>query len=199
MTCPNCNAGRRSFLVIRERGRTERDSITCLACNSENIEPVFDESDTTAQRFTPIVIDRRIDDPTKFSYPGAPTDKVPAGYERIQITNLREADRWTKHIDSLERERTMELAHQNEQYFDDQRKANRAAVDEEMRRVGMDRSGRARWMRDSIRRIMDAKLEARRKRERSGGPNFNIQVFSKDAANREGYANENTNWRQKRV
>lgn len=190
MQCPNCHAGRSHFLVIRERGRTTSTSIKCLACNTPDITPVYADTDTTAQRFTPIVLDVSLTDGNKFSFPGSSTDAVPAGYRRVEITNLREADQWTKKIDSVERQTGLAYAAANREYFDQQRAERRANIDAEMSRTGMDRSGRARFLRDAARKFVDATEERKRARQISGGPNFNMQVISYDQQNRMDYSRD---------
>jgi len=195
MVCPNCSAGRSHFLIVRERGRTERTSVTCLACNSEDITPVYSDTDTKAQRFLPPVIDELTGwtpdcGRERFYYPGDSSEPAKDGYKRHVIDSIGKGDRLSNEIDRHYRELTVEQAKHNERYFDLQRATRRENIDAEMRRTGMDASGRARFLRDAARKFIDGQAERKRQKQLSGGPNFSIQVFDRDAQNRQDHSRD---------
>jgi hypothetical protein len=195
MTCPVCSAGRSQLLIVRERGRTERTSVTCLACRTEGITPIFTESETRAQRFAPPCVDELVgwtpaSTLDRYYYPGDSSEPPKEGYRRHEIRSIGQGDRLSNEIESHYRERTLEAAEGNQRYFNLQRAERRDNIDREMRRTGMDGSGRARMLRDAARKFVDARAELKRRKQLSGGPNFNIQVFNQNQGNRQDYSRD---------
>lgn len=195
MTCPVCSAGRSQLLVVRERGRTERTSVTCLSCRAADIVPTYSESDTRAQRFLPPVIDELVGwTPAsaldRYYYPGDSSEPAKEGYRRHEVRSIGQGDRLSNDIERHYREQTLLQAEGNQRYFDLQRQERRENIDREMKRTGMDGSGRARFLRDAARKFIDAGAERKRQRQLSGGPNFSIQVFDRDQGNRQDYSRD---------
>jgi len=177
------------MLVIRERGRVDRTTINCLGCKAVDIMPVFADNDNRAQRFTPPVIDELVgwtpaSPVDRYYYPGDSSEPAKEGYKRHEIKSISQGDRLANEIDRHYREQTSIQAEGNQRYFDLQRQERRDNIDREMQRTGMDASGRARFLRDAARKFVDASAARKRERQRSGGPNFSIQVFDRDAGNR---------------
>lgn len=146
-----------------------------------------------AQRFDPIVLHR---DPStgEYSVPGRSNDPVPAGYEKVEITNIRQADKIVREMDRRASHDASIKQDMNRQFFDEQRKAHREQVDAEMRRRGLD-SGRARMLRDKVRAWADKQQEVRRARK--GNPNTHFQVFAFDRSNRMPHSSRETGYRDR--
>lgn len=183
------------MLVIRERGRTDLTTINCLACHTVDITPVFTDTDTTAQRFLPPVVDELTDwrpdcGRERFYYPGDSSEPAREGYKRHTIDSISKGDRLSNEIDRHYREQTVIQAGMNQSYFDAQRAERRRNADDYMKKIGMDRSGRAMFLRDAARKFVDGQQERKRQKQLSGGPNFSIQVFDRDASNRQDYSRD---------
>lgn len=150
-----------------------------------------------AQRFEPIVIHQSVSDPNSFSFPGASSDRCPAGYRPIHITNMREAERWTKRINNLETSKATELRDMNREYFEEKTIIRRQEIDSRMRANGMDGSGRARFLRDMARRLADRR-HAKNFGPRAMNANFHIQALEFDSSNRNPHSGPETDWKQRR-
>lgn len=151
-----------------------------------------------ARRFDPIVIHQAVDDADQFSFPGHSGDPTPAGYRRIEIDSVQAADYWTSRIDRLERAKAAETAVMNQAYFDEKTQARRERVDGEMRRTGLDGSGRARWLRDKAREFVDRRTVEKRQTQ-TGRGGFHIQVMAYDSSNRQPYADVRTGWKESKA
>lgn len=150
-----------------------------------------------AQRFSPILIHQSLTDPNQFSFPGSSSDPCPSGYRPIAITNIREAEKWTKRINQLESSRAAELRDMNREYFEERTLIRRQEVDAKMRQTGLDSSGRARFLRDMARRVADLR-HAKNFGPKAMNANFHINALEFDSSNRNSYSGPETNWRQRK-
>ena len=149
-----------------------------------------------AANFPPIVLHQ--DAATgEYSFPASASEPVPDGYRKIEIRNMREADRYVREIGSSERSKLVEMRENNRLYFEERRKETRERVDAEMRRRGLT-SGRALLLRDRVRQYVDRKHAERYSSARSLDLNFHNQALSFDSSNRQGHSGPETNWRNRK-
>jgi hypothetical protein len=180
---------------------------TCAQCGKELAigdypfcphETIFSQR---AQRFDPIIVHRAPDG--SYSFPGTSDATVPAGYERVEIRDMRAADRVVGEINRLEDARIREEHYRSTH----QREAALARSREVMDRI---KAGGAWRTRDG--RVMhglssEGREFAERAREyvaskqRSGpsSANFHIDVLSHDSSNREPHRDARTEWRARRA
>src|SRR4051794_37843051 len=74
---------------------------TCYGTAKRIVSVPGEYRPTNAKRFDPIVIWQKVDNPDQFSVPGRADEPLDAGYRKIEITNLTQADYWTKRMDSV--------------------------------------------------------------------------------------------------
>lgn len=150
---------------------------------------------TNAQRFPPIVLYERENGEFYFD-----SESPEPNAKRIEITNSREGDYWTKRINDRELEKTQANIHNNKLFFEERSKDLREQIDKNMKcyvtkdehgreRIVRDteNSGRARWLRDMAQRFRDKKHEEKYDRAMRCNPNFHINVLSFDQQNRMPY------------
>jgi hypothetical protein len=172
----------------------------CSTCGQEfNIgdwpwcphQPLYERN---AQRFDSIVVWASNSDPEKFSFPGQSNEPVPQGYHRVEITNLREADRFVSRMNAIERAK-MEAA----------RDLNYQALDERTKRRREDTWARIRGNPKAealFRAAMDwadRRRDEKRSRHRNLDPHFHVNVLSFDSGNRNSYASARTGWKERKV
>jgi hypothetical protein len=131
-------------------------------------------------------------EPDKYSFPGDPNESVPEGYHKLEITNLREADRLVNRVNAIERAKTE---------FD--RALNHQALDEAIKARREDTVARIRGKprAEQLYRLAREWADKRRaeKRAKQGRePNFHIQVLSYDSGHRESWSGPETGWRERK-
>lgn len=172
---------------------------TCSACGEElhigdyPFCPHGSIYPQNSQHFDPIVVWQSASDPDKYSFPGQSNEVVPAGYNKFVISNLREADRFVKRMNDLERQR-LEGERSMRYAIDD------AGVRE--RRRNEDARGavnpRAEALRRRVREWADRKREAVRSRSSRIDPQFHINVLSFNSGNRNSYSGPENGWRERK-
>lgn len=178
-------------------------STTCPHCN-QTLEigqyPFCPHGETRpeyAARFDPIALDRRKDPVTgeyTYSHPGSNSDPLEPGYERIHITTLREADRFSREQSKRINEESQFAVTQDRINWDAKTKERREAIDTEMTRRGITNS----LLRDRVREYVDRKRETRYRRLLNRELHAGFQVFNYDASNRPGYSSPETGWRERK-
>lgn len=147
-----------------------------------------------AQRFDPIILHKSASG--EYSFPGSSSDPVPAGYEKIEITNMRQADKYVKEIGEIERSKMSDKREMNRLYFEEQTKERRERIDSVLNSGKL--SGRARMLAEKAREYADKKHDQRFSRTKAFGPNFHIQALSFDQSNRMPYAGPETGYKDRR-
>ena len=146
-----------------------------------------------AQRFDPVVVWQSNVDPFKYSFPGQANEPCPSDYHRMELTNMREADRFVKEMNGIERRRL-------EEYRDMRHALDDAGIKE--RRAREDARGavnaRAEALRRRVREWTDKLRERRREAHPRIDPQFHINVLSFDSGNRNSYSAEETGWRERK-
>lgn len=147
-----------------------------------------------AQRFDPIVVWQSNTDMEKFSFPGQSNEPVPEGYHRVEITDLRQADKFVSKMNDIERRR-MEETRDMRYALDD------AGIRE--RRRNEDARGavnaRAEVLRRRVREWADRIRDRRRGQHPRIDPQFHINVLSFDSGNRNSYSGPETGWRERKT
>lgn len=142
-----------------------------------------------AQAFDPIVLFQN-PETGAYSFPGSSGAALPAGHRRVEITNLRQADRVTSEINRSENQEIREQWHKEQASRGEKQKARREELKELMRK-----------MTPEGRRAAEQAMEyADRKRERRSmnGPkdaNFHMDVIAYDSSNRDVHTDRRTDWR----
>jgi len=146
-----------------------------------------------AQRFDAIVVWQHNSEPDKYSFPGHANESCPADYHRVEITNLREADRFVTRMNAIERAKMVTTRDLNYQALDEQTKRRREDIAARIR-------GNAKMeaLFRQAREWTDRSKERKRSRHRSLDPHFHIQVLSYDSGNRNSYAGPETSWREQK-
>lgn len=173
--------------------------VTCSECGQE-LEigswpycPHGSIYEGNARRFDPIVVWASNTDPEKFSFPGQANEPCPPEYHRVEITNLREADRFVSRMNAIERAKMMELRDLNYQALDEQTKRRR---EDTMARIHFNPKAAALFR--AARDYADRRREEKRSRHRNLDPHFHINVLSFDSGNRNSYSGPETGWREKK-
>jgi len=159
----------------------------------------------TARRFDDIVVWQSNADPEKYSFPGQANERVPDGYHKVVISNLREGDRFTARFNELERRRLQE-ERDRRRVLDDAGVKDRRA-EEDARGWAMRADGtkfairgnsRAEALQRAAREWADKRRERKREQASRVDPRFHINVLSYDSGNRNSYSGAETNWRERK-
>jgi len=147
---------------------------------------------TNAKRFDPIVIWQSDSDPNKFSFPGRSDEPCDAGYHRIEITDMRSAQKWSKklnHIYSMEKAMDVE---RDRAIWSERLRSNRADREAKIR-------GDARM--EAFNRAMIERTDKKRQNRydhKSPDVNFHIQALEFDQSNRQDWCDKDTGWKARR-
>lgn len=144
-----------------------------------------------AQRFDPITVWISNTDPNQFSMPGRADEPVQEGYHAVQITNLRDADAFTRRVNSYELEKAQYMREAHKQHWDERLREQRADRDA---KIGS--NPRMQALARAIRQRVDAKRD--KKYSRPMDPKAHFQVIAYDSSNREGFRDESTGWKERR-
>lgn len=184
---------------------------TCKECGQEVVigdwpycphGSVFPE---TARRFDPIIVWQSNADGNKFSFPGQPNERVPDGFHKVEITNIREADKFCARMNGIERQK-MEEIRATRYALDDQgireRRANEDARGYVERADGskfyIRGNSRAESLQRAAREWADKLRERRREAHPRIDPRFHNNALSFDSGNRSSYSGEETGWRERK-
>lgn len=148
----------------------------------------------SARRFTdPIVVWVSNTDPNQISMPGRHDEPVQDGYHAVTLDTLQAADKFITKYNSHEREKMMETRELNRQYFDERTKARR---DDIRARIGSDARLMAQFRRAC--EYVDKKREMKNSSLKSFDPKAHFQALAYDASNRQGFADKDTGWKERK-
>ena len=150
------------------------------------------ESTSMSRRFDPIVVFESADG-KEFSFPGRSNEECPAGYRPVVIDSLRAADAFGRKYNAIEGERGRTERALNHLYFDQRTKERRDSI-----RARIRGNAKAEALFREVCTRMDAKRDTKRSQQMRWEPNGNFQVFSRDASNRQGWADRETGWKDRR-
>lgn len=158
-----------------------------------------------AQRFKPIVVFKSTDG--KFSFPMRSDQPVPAGYQRVEISTRRQAEKLEREVNRSLREEKQRLGPTP---FDSGDKGlaqlRRLARGERVTIPDHDNSGNlimreldGSQMRGEFKRYVDELVERQRSTYTpSYDPGFHIDVMHNDSTNRAPHDDASTGWRNRR-
>jgi|SRR5215475_10510899 len=149
----------------------------------------------TARSWEPIVVWASNTKPDEFSYPGQADEPVPDGYHRVEIQNLREADRFVARVNAIERAKAEGTRDLNQRFLDEQTRMRRREFDAKLR-GNLSPCGEA--LLRAAREWTDQRRDQKRKVTRNLDPRFHIQVLSFDSGNRNSYSGPETGWRERK-
>ena len=158
-------------------------------CKGQQSDHVTEQSHGRGLFSQPIYLDQSLTNSQQFSYPGYSDDPVPEGYRRIEIRNMREADHWTKQINAGESAKQRAEMECQQHYAIEQDRERRERIDNAMKQNGMDRSGRARWLRDMARQLHDRRQSEHYSKR--GPTEVNIRVIARDSSRVGDYVDRN--------
>ena len=146
-----------------------------------------------ARNFDPIRLHVSDTDPNNIQYPGRNDELPPSGYHSVDITNIREADQWTRRINAVEREKMMTERLMHKAYFDEQLQRRRAD-----RLAKVRGNHKAEMLLRAAAEMVDRKREMKYHNIDKSDPKFHIQALSFDSGNRNSYSGEDTGWRERK-
>ena len=147
-----------------------------------------------ALTFSSIVVWQSNTDSEKYSFPGQANEPVPAGYHKVEISNLRQADQFVSRMNGIERRRMEEL--RDMRYALDDAGIRERRREEDARGLG---SSSAEALRRRVREWTDKMRERRREAHPRIDPQFHISVLSFDSGNRNSYSGPETGWRERKT
>lgn len=184
---------------------------TCKECGHEITHgewawcPHGQTREASARRWDPIVVWASNTEADKYSFPGQAEEPCPDGYHKIEITNLREADRFVSRMNGVER-RKLEAERDMRCTLDDAGITDRRR-EEDARGWVMKADGTKFYIRgnaraENLQRRVREWADRLRERRRSGSsridPHFHINVLSFDSGNRNSYSGPETDWRERK-
>lgn len=184
--CPECGSVEERFMkysefVNYERGET---AFNC-SCGSRLVYmPTFYYT-SPAQRFEPVVIHR--DAAGNVRFPGHKNDKVPTGFQKVELTDLNQVRRFEREMETKQVGEAVGWQNTRQKFLDGQLRANREAVQAireggEWQGVEDGRIVTRRGLTPRGQRFYDRMREASEHRQREGAraksPAFHIEVFS---------------------
>lgn len=158
-----------------------------------------------AQHFDPIVVWASNSDPNKFSFPGQANEPCPPDYHRVEITNLREADRFVAKMNAIEG-RKLEAERELRRTLDDagvkdrrrEEDARGWAIRADGSKFYIRGNSRAEALQRRVREWADQLRERRRGQRVHIDPHFHINVLSFDSGSRNSYSGPETGWRERK-
>ena len=143
-----------------------------------------------AQRFDPIVVHVSCEGDGQYRFPAAVDAPVPAGYRKVEIRTIQEADRVSREVNRREDETLRSVQQQSDASRQAARSRNQAFMNNMKERM----SPKGRQFLDQAREYQAMK-DKEREQSRPRGTNFHMDVFAYDSSNREQYRDERTGWR----
>ena len=125
--------------------------------------------------------------------PGGADTKTPRGYDRVELTNLHEADSFERQYSERLRRHSSDLRAAHDEHFAEYMKSQRSELRAEMAR--MHPFARA------VAELAMKKTDESRGKQRGGGGDFQagFEVLHYDSGNREAQRDQSTNWKERRV
>jgi hypothetical protein len=141
------------------------------------------------RQFQPIVVHRTTapDGSFQYSYPGRADDPVPAGYEKVELSTLSQADQFVK--DRNEEERELRRLHfKGEQEYWQERANDRRAIAKSQLEERLGKSNSR--IGDMVARAVDARRKKKLEELANRDTNFHIQALSFDKNNQSEYRDD---------
>jgi putative FmdB family regulatory protein len=146
-----------------------------------------------ALRFNPIVVWINNDNPDQVSIPGRNDEPVQAGYHAVEIRNISEADRMTRHMNNVTLRDAINQRAAEKQYWEDRTRERRDTI---RAQIGGG-NAKAAALFKAVCEYTDKKHEG--KYNKTLDPRGHFQALSYDSSNRQGHCDESTNWKQRKA
>lgn len=145
-----------------------------------------------ARRFSPIVVWVNNENPDQISVPGRSDEPVQEGYHAVEITDMRTADHYTRHMNNVALRDAINQRAAEREFFDARTKERRDAT---LARIG--NNPRMRAMFEKACEYVDRKRDA--KYSKPLDPRGHFQVLSFNSSNRQSYSDAETGWRERKA
>lgn len=141
-----------------------------------------------AAAFKPTVV--FVNSKGEYRFPPSSNSRPPAGFQRKELTTLREADSFIREVNMRERLKAEENAYNEKRFWSKVHSGNAEQLKE--RAKG--------FQTEEIRRYAERAIEKLRNYQgpRVADPNFYIEPIAYDSSNRESYCNQETGWRERK-
>jgi hypothetical protein len=146
---------------------------------------------TNARRFEPIVIWVNNENPDQISIPGRSDEPVQDGYHAVEITDMRTADKYTRHMNNVALRDAINRRAAEKGYWDEITKERRDTI-----RARIGDNPKARALFEAVCKFVDQRRN--RRYSKPLDPKGHFQVLAFDSSNRQGYADADTGWRERR-
>jgi hypothetical protein len=168
---------------------TGEDGGRCDGVAKQTFEPsiALRRPSSWAQRFDPVVIHK--DAAGNIRFPGSSDSPVPAGFEKVTLTDFHQVRKLEREMNARERSRAHELNDAKNSHFRDVMKQSREAVSHIVERM----SPRGRRFYHAMREASDRRMQTREGRS-TPESNFFLEAFSMDSSNRDAYRDERNGW-----
>jgi hypothetical protein len=144
-----------------------------------------------AQLFSPIVVWVSDSNPDQISIPPRADEPVEPGYHAVSITNMREADQMTKHMNNVSLRETTNRRAAEREYWDAVTRERRDSI-----RAKIGSNHRAQALFKATCEYIDKRRE--RRYSKPLDPKGHFQALSFNSSNRDGYSDTDTSWRTKK-
>lgn len=173
------------------------ESMSCPAieCETGRAHRIYslpgEHRPVNALRFSPIVLWVNNENPDQVSVPGRNNEPVQEGYHAVEITDIRSADKWTAHMNNVALRDAVNQRAMEQTYWDQRARERRADT---QAKIGSDPKANALF------RAACAFVDQRRagRYAKPLDPRGHFQALSFDASNRQGYADQDTGWKDRK-
>jgi hypothetical protein len=175
--------------------RDPPSELNCAECEGGTAKKIYslpgEYRPRNSQGFSPIVIWVNNDNPDQVSFPPRSDEPVQEGYHAVHITNMSQADRWTKKLDKVALDEAYANRECQKHYWDQVTKERRDSI---TAKIGS--NPRARALFKAVQEYVDRKRE--KKYSGTMDPRSHFQALSYDASNRQGYSDADSGWRNRK-
>lgn len=147
---------------------------------------------SNSRRFAPIVLWVNNDNPDQISIPGRADEPVDDGYHAVEVRTIQDADRYTRHMNNVALREAINQRAAEKEYWDDITRERRDNI-----RARIRHNPRAQALFAQVCEYVDKKRD--RRYSKPLDPRGHFQALSYDSSNRQGYADSETGWRERRA
>ena len=153
LSCPGCEhpLTHNDFFIVRSRAGVQAKCGLCGEAFHTELAAA-----SKAQRFAPITLHVSNTDPDKISFPARNWEAPADGYHAVEITNIQQADYWTRRINQIDTRQANEYRSAEREYWDEVTRTRRANIEA---RIGSD--PRAQALFKAVKAFVDKRRAAR--------------------------------------
>ena len=174
------------------------NSLPCESCGPDGdyvAELTFEPSialkrpNSFAQSFDPVVIHKDASGNVRF--PANSNAPIPAGFQKVELTNLHQIRQLEKEVNSKESAKLREHRYSERASSDEAKKVRREAFRQAVAKM----SPKGRQFAERAMEYVDQKKS---KRGLGDEANFHLEAFSYDSSNREAYLDAQSDWKRRK-